>query len=528
LHLPYVLDVFRPVELCTPKNAHEPLPILSRMKSIFGNHTKRQLVFGLLSGAVFLSIQPSLHAAESKNTSNQDLAFREFRASPAKNWDEQLLYQRGIEAVIWGMPAVSMAFFRDGAFEAYGITYHDIIAFSHPAQPRHEFLTSNAQVPYVMSFFDLRQGPVVMEVPPANDKSLLYGQVVDAWQVSIADIGPSGEDKGNGGKYFFTPPGWTGEVPIGYFQVPSQSYRLNMLLRSVKNNGATDAEAEAYSHRLKIYRFSGGDTTPNRFVDGFSKAWDSLPHYDLRFYRDIADLIQVEPVRDRDKVMMGMLQTLGIEKDKPFRPDERSTEILERAVVDARAYLEHYFEAPGLGMTPYWPDRQWQYVALDAKHLAGFSYETENGLDYTARAGGMFYGATFLPKSLEGGGTFYLCSLRDSGGNLFRGNATYRLHVPANVPARDFWAVVAYDLDSKSYIFNDLNRGGLSSYEKDKMKVLDDGSVDLYFSPKPPEGLENNWIPTSGRDFFLFFRFYGPEKAVFDRSFKLPDVELVQ
>jgi hypothetical protein len=499
------------------------------MKSIFSRVIKRQLVFGLISGVVTLSIQTSLHAVESKNPSNQDLAFREFRPSPAKNWDEQLLYQRGIEAVIWGMPAVSMAFFRDGAFEAYGITYHDIIAFSHPAQPKQELLTSNAQVPYVISFFDLRGGPVVMEVPPADEKSLLYGQVVDAWQVSIADIGPSGEDKGKGGKYFFTPPGWSGDVPTGYLHIPSQSYRLNMMLRSVKNNGTTDAEAEAYAHRLKIYPFSESDNPPpNKFVDGFSKAWDSLPHYDERFYSYIAELVNVEPVRDRDKVMMGMLQTLGIAKGQAFHPDVRTTEILERAVVDARAYLEHYFETPGLGMTPYWPDRQWQYVALDAKHLAGFSYETDDALDYTARAGGMFYGATFLPKSLEGGGTFYLCSLRDSEGNLFKGNGTYRLHVPAKVPARDFWAVVAYDLDSKSYIFNDLNRGGLSSYEKGKMKVQDDGSVNLYLAPNPPAGMENNWIPTSGRDFFLFFRFYGPEKAVFDRSFKLPDAELVR
>lgn len=93
------------------------------------------------------------------------MAFREFRPSPARNWDEQRVYGRAVEAVIWGMPAVSMAFFRQGAFEAYGIGYHDVLAFSHAALPRHELLTSNAQVPYVFAFFDLRQGPVVMEVP---------------------------------------------------------------------------------------------------------------------------------------------------------------------------------------------------------------------------------------------------------------------------------------------------------------------------------------------------------------------------
>ncbi|WP_327145838.1 DUF1254 domain-containing protein [Nocardia sp. NBC_01327] len=130
---------------------------------------------------------------------SDSMAFRQFRPSPARNWDEQRVYGRAVEAVIWAMPAVSMAFFRDSAFAAYGTDYHDVIAFSHPALPRHELLTSNAQVPYIFTFFDLREGPVAMEVPPADEHSLLYGQVVDAWQVSIADVGPSGLDRGEGG-----------------------------------------------------------------------------------------------------------------------------------------------------------------------------------------------------------------------------------------------------------------------------------------------------------------------------------------
>ncbi len=53
----------------------------------------------------------------------------------------------------------------------------------------------------------------------------------------------------------------------------------------------------------------------------------------------------------------------------------------------------------------------------------------------------------------------------------------------------------------------------------------DDGSVDLYFDATAPSGKESNWIPTSGEDFFLLFRFYGPEEAYFDKSFELPDIE---
>jgi hypothetical protein len=56
----------------------------------------------------------------------------------------------------------------------------------------------------------------------------------------------------------------------------------------------------------------------------------------------------------------------------------------------------------------------------------------------------------------------------------------------------------------------------------------DDGSVTLYFGPKAPEGLENNWIPTAGKLPVPFVRFYGPTDAFFDKTFKMPDVELVK
>src|SRR5271170_5596735 len=60
------------------------------------------------------------------------------------------------------------------------------------------------------------------------------------------------------------------------------------------------------------------------------------------------------------------------------------------------------------------------------------------------------------------------------------------------------------------------------------MKQNADGSVDLYFGPKAPAGFEKNWVTTAGRNFFLIFRLYGPEKTFFNKSWKLPEVEKVQ
>jgi hypothetical protein len=109
-----------------------------------------------------------------------------------------------------------------------------------------------------------------------------------------------------------------------------------------------------------------------------------------------------------------------------------------------------------------------------------------------------------------------------------RGTSNYRLRVPAKVPARDFWSVIAYSKKTKSFIYNDQNIVGLSSNDKPKMKVTDDESVDIYFGKTPPKGLESNWIPTAGEDFFLLFRFYGPEEKYFDKSLVLPDIEKIQ
>ena len=124
------------------------------------------------------------------------------------------------------------------------------------------------------------------------------------------------------------------------------------------------------------------------------------------------------------------------------------------------------------------------------------------------------------------GDVIYLTGLRDHDGNLFNGTSSYRLRVPKDAPARDFWSVIVYSMKTKGFV-DGVERVGLSSKEMGKMKANADGSVDVYFAPKSPAGLESNWIPTR-EDFFLLFRLYGPEKPLFDKTWKLDDVEKVK
>lgn len=448
--------------------------------------------------------------------------------------DYQLAYQRGIEAVIWSMPAISIREFGESAFKDYGASWNDVILFSKPALPRHELLTANNQVSYMLTVINLRQGPVVVEIPAAGAKAELFGSFVDNWQAPIVDVGPSGTDEGRGGKYLFLPPGYSEPIPEGYIPVRMEGYLVEGGLRPVPANGGTAEDAHTYAQQMKVYPLAdAGAPKPTRFVDGYPKPFHSLPTYDLSWFRELAAMVNEEPVRERDKVMMGMLASIGIERGKKFEPDAKTQQALDAALVDAKRIMQRYLETPGRALAPWWPGSQWTGPSPATMRVANsFTFETDDALWIDARAGGLYYWATFLPKKL-GGGSFYLMGLRDSTGQLFDGQATYKLRVPAVVPAKDFWSAIVYDMDTKAFVCAGPcetadNGVGLSSFDKPEMKQNGDGSVDVYFGPKPPAGYEKNWVTTAGKNFFLIFRLYGPEKPLFDRSWKLPDVEKVQ
>jgi hypothetical protein len=132
-----------------------------------------------------------------------------------KDLGEQVAYQRAFEAVLWATPASAIYRFRVGLLEQPGMADNVITAYSGPLTMAQELITPNQVTPYLGAASDLRNGPVVLEVPAKTGKAVLYGQVVDAWQATIADVGPSGLDKGEGGKYLFLPPGYKDSVPDG-------------------------------------------------------------------------------------------------------------------------------------------------------------------------------------------------------------------------------------------------------------------------------------------------------------------------
>jgi hypothetical protein len=431
--------------------------------------------------------------------------------------------RRAIEAVIWGMPAVNFELLYEGLLQCKG-DFNQIVYWSRLLDWKNQTLTPNPDTIYLMPFYSTQNvGPIVLEIPPAEEGSIT-GSTMDSWQAALEDVGPAGADKGAGGKYLILPPGYKEKIPGGYIALQSDTFAGYALLRSNLQSGSdTDvAKAVAYGKRVKLYPLTHAANPPaTKFVDAMNVVFDSTIPYDLRFFEILDRFVQREPWLDRDKAMISSLNSIGIEKGKSFQHDVKTREILKSAVLEARAWLDVCYEK---AFSPaYYKHSQW---AVPASHdvIEGQQTFFADPNSYPLDGRGVLFSIAFFTAKHLGAGQFYLMAIKDNQGNAFDGASTYRLNVPANPPVKLYWSATVYDRETHALI-RKLPWSSRSSHTP-TLKKNADGSTDVYFGPKAPAGKESNWIPTSvNGQFEVLFRFYGPEKTLFDKTWVLPDIE---
>jgi hypothetical protein len=468
--------------------------------------TKVKMIFG----ALLLAMVGPATTAPAQTLSAQDLARR-------------TIERRAIEAVIWGMPAVNLDLMLQAMIGSAKGKPNQIVYWSRLPDWKNQTLTPNPDVIYLMPFFNTKDvGPMVLEIPPADD-GVINGTVMDAWQVPLEDVGPAGVDKGKGGKYLILSPNHSAAVPDGYIALPSMNYQGYALLRSILRSGsdADVAKAVAYAKRVRLYPLSqAADPPATAFVDAIDVVYDSTIPYDLRFFQSLDRVVQIEPWLARDRLMIEMLKSIGIEKGKPFSPDAQTEAILTSAAREAHALLEIRYEAM---FKPYFDISRWALPAMPDYLKAsqdGFSNPSAYPVDSRGLA---FTFAFFTPKHL-GQGQSYLMTLKDKDGQNLDGSKSYRLAVPANAPVNQYWSATVYDRATHGLI-RDMSRSGRGS-QSPGLQTNPDGSVDIHFGPTAPTGKNANWVPTNpSGQFEVLFRFYGPEKPLFDKTWKLPDIE---
>ena len=450
-------------------------------------------------------------ATQAQNYSSADLARR-------------AVERRAAETVIWGMPAVNFDLMLQAFLVAKGAP-NQIAYWSRPVNWKNQTLTPNPDTIYLMPFYDTRKGPVVLEIPPAIGGSIT-GSIDEAWQNALADVGPAGVDKGKGGKYLIVPPGYTAKVPNGYIPLRSQTYQGFALLRSNLKSGsdADIATAVAYGKRVKFYPLTeagkaGGPRTT--FVDAYDVMYDSTIPYDVRFFESLHRFVQIEPWLTRDRAMIDILKTVGLEKGKPFAPDPATKLILESAAREVRAWIDVGYVK--MFDVPFAEGARW---ALPTTQEAAAAIQNDYGLpnSYPTDARGVTYSMAYFSAKQLGTGQFYLMSIKDKAGERLDASKSYRLTVPANAPAKLYWSVTLYDGATHALIRD--SRWSSRASTTPALQKNADGSVDLYFGAAAPAGKESNWIPTGGKGpFEALFRIYGPEKPFFEKIWKLPDIE---
>ena len=436
---------------------------------------------------------------------------------------DNLDFARGVEAFLSGIPAASVYGVCEG-LEQVGVKRNGGIGITEDlTDARGLFLTANSTNIYVWQCLDLKDGPMVAEVPPG-----VLGPVDDAYFRFVGDIGLTGPDKGKDGKYLFVPPGYTGKLPsAGYHVVKAPTYSNLISYRAFVQGGNVTASVNGLKAKARIYPLSAAGRPPQQtFVNLSGKQFNTIHANDFHFYDEINSVIQNEPSNAFDPEIVGLFAAIGIKKGQPFAPDARMKGILTDAVAVANATARAIVFAPRDSRVKFYPDRQW-----GTPFIGGSSEFLNNGermLD--VRSLFHYYATGITPAmaySKPGTGSAYAYATRDSMGRYLDGGKTYKITLPAPIPAGQFWSFMVYDGQTRSMLETDQKLAGLDSNQSG-IKKNPDGSVTVWFAPKALAGQEANWVQTMpGKGWNSLLRLYAPLQPWFDKTWKPGDFELV-
>lgn len=435
---------------------------------------------------------------------------------------DQLDFGRGIDAFLRGMSATSVYAACRGVEEA-GIKPNQAIGITEDLlDARSLFLTANTTTVYNFACLDLKDGPVVLRVPPK-----VLGPVDDADFRWVTDIGLTGPDKGAGGEYLFLPPGYQGEVPpAGYHVVKSRTNRLLVFFRAFVEKGDIAGAVAGVKAKAGVFPLSKASQPPaTAFVNVSGMKFNTISANDFSFFEELNGAVQNEPADWVDPDTVGLYASIGIRKGQPFAPDARLKKTLTEAVAAGNAIARSNLFSARDPRAFFYPDRKWMTA------FVGGSYQFQVGAErlMDARAMFFYYATGITPAMSEakpGTGSAYAAAFRDSNGAYLDGGRTYSVTLPGPIPVNNFWSFTVYDNQTRSMLPTDQKLAGLGS-DVPGVKLNADGGATIWFGPKAPKGHESNWVQTvPGKGYNVLLRLYGPLGPWFDKTWKPGDFEL--
>ena len=442
---------------------------------------------------------------------------------------QERLYQRGIEAYVQTLPLLNTIGMQDGSQATFGKGYNVLPIWKDRMTAKAQIPTPNADVIYSMSYLDLKEtGPLVVYAPPN-----VIGMFMDYFQNTLTDVGAVGPDRARGGLYLLLPPDHQGHVPSGYFAVKSSTYQVHLFFRTVMKPGENSADptaAVALAETTRVYPLNATkkERKPMEFPNGSAVRVDMTYPTDFSYWEKLKAFVDYEPASAFSPELAGILASIGIIKGVPFKPDAAAKAALTKAVeIAPKMIFAQRVAGRADKKDKYYTDRQYfnGWAGADADWFRDSYLDLDLRATYYQVA---YSSAPAMVMSIINQGSKYPSTLRDKDGDLLEGSNSYKLHLPAGIPAKLFWAVTIYNPHDGS--MPETDQPFPSRNQWDKVETNEDGSVDLYFGPTNAKNWnEKNWIQTlEGRAFLITIRLYGSSTEFYDQTWRPDDVVKVK
>ena len=443
------------------------------------------------------------------------------------DWREDFAYLLGMQAYIYGYPAIHFAKVRYASLNAPrdGVVIKVNQLYNKPRLSNHNDKFGGSPMRdamYSVAWLDLSREPIVAGTPDGGDRYVGM-QFAEFYSDLFGYIG-SGPDGNKAEVCLVVGPHWQGDTPAGIDRILRSPTPCVMAVARVSTPGGDDiAAAREIQQRffvMPLSQWQGGAApsaapeapdAPEAFKP-FDKAADSLADF-----RTMNAAMRENPPPPQDEAIVRQFGQIGL---GPFATQEldaldaATRRGLERALVDGWALLGKLAKSGGNTKTVNtwaYGDRNWGRMAL-----AG---------DFLGRASPQAFAGTlehWIEQSTK------LRTFVDSDGQDLNGEHRYVLHfAKSELPkAKAFWSITLYD-ELFNLAANDIKRYSIGTMSEG-LVYGSDGSLTIYMQCEPPAA-ENlaNWLPTPRGVFNLFLRTYLPEREVLEQLYEPPAVRRV-